>query len=296
MIRAYKVAGHLFHLELPDGSPLWKHLGQYGPFEVEPEADPVFSLGIADSLPSEPMDVVYDTPAGPGETVIKLYRTHGGWQFEMAPSDRMPVTGRMRTASDFRHGELCMCGGSVVDDIFCINNSLMLLYAFCTAPLGTLEMHASVIRNSGLGFLFLAKSGTGKSTHSRLWLEHIPGSELLNDDNPIVRVWPDGRIIVYGSPWSGKTPCYRNEECPVGAFVQIRRGTGNRISPLSLVESYAAVYSSCSGFKADRRMGDCLHRSMEAAVVNVPCYVLDCRPDREAAIVCSTEVLKRRYE
>ena len=138
----------------------------------------------------------------------------------------------------------------------------------------------------------MARSGTGKSTHSSLWLEHVPGTELMNDDNPVVRVWPDGRVIAYGSPWSGKTPCYRNVEAPVGAFVRIRRCPENKITPLSLLESYALVYSSSSGFKADRSIADGLHASIEKAVTTVPCYVLDCRPDKEAAMVSSSELLK----
>lgn len=294
MIKAYNVAGHVFHLEMPDSTSIWTRLDQYDPFEVPPVADPLFSLSLVRDFPEKTFELVYDAPVEPGETVIKLFRSSdGGWQFEMAPNDARPVVALMRSGSDFRHGELLISSRSMSDAIFSINNSLMLLYAFCTSDKGTLEMHASVICNDGRGFLFLARSGTGKSTHSRLWLDHIPGSELLNDDNPIVRIWPDGRIIVYGSPWSGKTPCYKNIECPVGAFVQIRRSGENRIERLSLLESYAMMYSSSSGFKADSRASDGLHASLEAAVTGVRCYVLDCLPDADAARVCSSEVLKR---
>lgn len=292
MIRAYKVAGHVFHLELPDNSILWERLTQYYPFEVAVGETPVFSLKLVLSLPEERMEIVYDVPPEPGETVIRLFSTVTGYLAEMAPSDKFPVCGRLKMDKGFHSGELVLCGKSVSDAVFCINNSMMLLFAFRTASLGTLEMHASVIMNSGKGYLFLARSGTGKSTHSSLWLKHVAGSELLNDDNPVVRIWPDGRIIVYGSPWSGKTPCYKNIECPVGAFVRIRRCSENRITPLSPVESYALLYSSCSGLKSDSDMGDGLHESLESAALNVPSYVLDCRPDEEAALVCSGELLK----
>lgn len=293
MTKAYKVAGHVFHLEMPDSISIWPRLDQYDPFEVSPVDDPLFAVELVREFPDADFELVYDAPVEPGETVVKLYRSpEGDWQFEMSPCDTRPIVGRMRSGSDFRHGQLCIDSRSMNDAIFCINNALMLLYAFCTADKGTLEMHASVIRNDNRGFLFLAKSGTGKSTHSQLWLDNIPGSELLNDDNPIVRIWPDGRIIVYGSPWSGKTPCYKNIECPVGAFVLIRRCKENKITRLSLLESYATLYSSCSGFKADEHMADGLHASLEAAVTGVRCYVLDCLPDAEAAIVCSSEVLK----
>ncbi len=80
---------------------------------------------------------------------------------------------------------------------FCLNNCLMLLYVFATSNLDTLLIHASVIKNDEQGFVFLGKSGTGKSTHSRLWLEHVESNELLNDDNPVIRII-DSKAYVFG--------------------------------------------------------------------------------------------------
>ncbi len=63
-----------------------------------------------------------------------------------------------------------------------------ILFNIAALPLGAVAFHSSVIRYRGRGVLFLGESGTGKSTHTRLWREHIPGAELLNDDSPIVRI------------------------------------------------------------------------------------------------------------
>lgn len=82
-------------------------------------------------------------------------------------------------------------------------------------------VHSSVISLDGRAVLFLGESGTGKSTHTRLWREHIPGARLLNDDSPIIRIAPEGAaeaasapaadtipalqgVLACGSPWSGK--------------------------------------------------------------------------------------------
>lgn len=294
MTKYYKVAGHVFSLSLPATCTLWPLLTQYEPFEVQETRETVFSMELVpDMYEADPdREVVYDAPTEDGQTVVKLFREKDGWTFEMAPDKSRPCLSHLVTGKDFRHGCLHLDNRKVSEAMFGINNSLMLLYAFTTAPLGTLELHASMTGNSGKAFLFLARSGTGKSTHSSLWLEHIPGSELMNDDNPIVRVWPDGRIIAYGSPWSGKTPCYRNVEAPAGAFVRIRRSPENKITALGLLEAYALIYSSCSGFKADRKIADGLHSTIEKIVTTVPCYVLDCRPDEEAARVCAAELLK----
>ncbi len=85
-----------------------------------------------------------------------------------------------------------------------VDTSLMLLYAMRSAAGDTLLFHSSTIVKDGKAYLFLGKSGTGKSTHSGLWLKHIEGTRLLNDDNPVVYVTPEGTPMVSGSPWSGR--------------------------------------------------------------------------------------------
>ena len=293
MIKCYKVAGHEFQLEMPDDYPLWPFLTQYGPFEVKPSAVPVFCLSLVESLPEcskEPLLVRDDIEDD--ESRIDLYSAGDDLFVEMAPVSKAPVCAHLLMSGDFSRGSLHILLNSKQPALFSVNNALMLMFAFSTAPLGTLEMHSSVICNNGRAYLFLGKSGTGKSTHSSLWLKAVEGSELMNDDNPIVRICDDGTVRVYGSPWSGKTPCYRNVEAPAGAFVQIRRAKFNKASRMNLLESYATLYSSCSGFKVDPKMGDSLHRTMERIVLGVPFWYMDCLPDEDAARVCSKAVME----
>lgn len=291
MTKSFKVAGHVFALTLPDASPLWDSLGQYDPFVVS-DGTPIFTLEAVDALPEGDRTLVLDPPVEPGETVIRIFSQGDARVIEMAPNDTAPTTAELWISADCTSARIRLIKETVNASLFSVNNALMLVFAFRTACLDTLEMHASVIKCDGRAFLFLAKSGTGKSTHSSLWLKHVPGSELLNDDNPVVRYYPeDGSVICYGSPWSGKTPCYKNDSAPVGSFVRIRRCAENKIETLDLFNSYALLYSSSSGFKADRAMADGLHATMSALAASVPCRVLDCRPDEEAARVCSEAVL-----
>ncbi|MBO4743605.1 MAG: hypothetical protein J5533_08230 [Bacteroidales bacterium] len=294
MTRFFKVAGHIFSLSMTDSCSLWSRLGQYEPFATQETDSQLFNVELSQEPFERPdsLELLYDPETEAGETVVRLSHGKDLWVFDMSPDKDIPCRSHLVATEDFTQGILYLDTRRVSDAIFGINNSLMLLFAFCSAPLGTLEMHASMVSNGGKAYLFLARSGTGKSTHSQLWLDYIPGSELMNDDNPIVRALPDGTIMAYGSPWSGKTPCYRNVEAPVGAFVRIRRGPENKITPLSILEAYALLYSSCSGFKAHHNIADGLHATLEKAVTTTPCYVLDCRPDEEAARVCSAEVLK----
>lgn len=284
-----EVAGHKFSIEFPESYTRVPALAQYSPFTVEPDSsDLLFSLEVVESLPELDLKLVYDQQTEPGETKIRLFRCRQGWYCESAPTSESPVAARFLMSEDFSKGILEITAEG--DPLFALNNSLMIQYAFSTASKGTLEMHASVIVNDGRGYLFTARSGTGKSTQSRMWLKAIEGSRLLNDDNPVVRVLDDGRAWVFGTPWSGKTPCYRNESAPVGAFVQIRRCSENKATRLGVVESYANLYSSCSGFKSDRAMADGLHATLAACVSSVPCFVLDCLPDEDAARVCCKAV------
>lgn len=287
MKKAYEVAGHIFTVEMPDRYPLWDLMGQYDPFVIPcPDSGEVFSLEWVPELSETEKTPVYtEVPEEEGQSRIELYRTGNGWRFEMAPTAKARTCCWMETDEGYTRAKLAILPERR-SALFGLNNALMILYAFRTASLHTLEMHSSVVIRDGKGYMFLGKSGTGKSTHSRQWLEHFPGTELLNDDNPVIRTGADGSVRVYGTPWSGKTPCYKQLNVPVGAIVRIRQSPENRATRLNLIEAYASVYSSCSGLKAERKIADGLHATLEQVVTTVPCFVLDCRPDHEAADVC----------
>lgn len=172
-----------------------------------------------------------------------------------------------------------------------IDNGMMIGYALATAARDTLLFHASTVSRNGKAYMFLGPSGTGKSTHSRLWLKYIEGSRLLNDDNPVVRVGDDGRATVYGSPWSGKTPCYVNEHYPLGGIVELAQAPHNAIRRMAPIEAYATLSSSVSGKRWDRRIADGLHRTLNALVTDNGAWHMDCLPDEEAAIMTSSTII-----
>ena len=248
----------------------------------------LFQLKIIDRRPGAPGEVLMRSEEEKGEPVVGFYRCGEGYLAEFSPMPGRPVCGVLEMSGGFREGRL-WTEGSPADQAFAVNNALMLLYAFASAPFGALEMHASVVTHGGRGFLFLGRSGTGKSTHSHLWLEHIPGTELLNDDNPVLRV-VDGAARVFGSPWSGKTPCYKAQDVPVGAIVRLQQAPENRISRFGAVQAYASVMASCSGFRPIRSIADAQHETLAAVVAGVPCYQLDCLPDADAARLCQQTV------
>ena len=167
-----------------------------------------------------------------------------------------------------------------------LNSFTMMGFAQSAVSQQTAMVHASVPMKEGKGYAFLGTSGTGKSTHSRLWLQHIEGTELLNDDNPAVRILPDGQIKVYGTPWSGKTPCYKNAYATVGAIVKLTQAPHNRLLNITHAHAYAYMLSSTSGIKIDSQMADNLYETIKHVIMHIPFFHLECLPNLDAAKVC----------
>lgn len=164
-----------------------------------------------------------------------------------------------------------------------LNNALMICFAYCAAYHEVVLMHASVVEREGRAYLFLGKSGTGKSTHTQLWIRHLRGSRLLNDDNPAVRFDEQRGAIVYGTPWSGKTPCYQNEQKPVGAFVRLEQWKENVISREPVIAAFTDVLTSCSTMMWDKPSYDHIVGTCSQLVGSVPVYHLRNLPNKEAA-------------
>ena len=286
----YNVAGHCFSVMAADGVDLSAALAHYAPFAVCPDAtaERVFRLQVVPpgQLPA-PEEMTEEFTQDDDGSQIRVSRTADGasW-FEFGLQDRL--SGSMLANADFSEAKMAIHAYVA----FAISNALMVMFAMATAPRQTALFHAAVVGCDGRGYLFLGKSGTGKSTHARLWLKYIHGSELINDDNPVVRVEADGSAWVYGSPWSGKTPCYRNVRLPLGGFVQLAQAPHNAIRRLKGLAAYAALVPSISGKRWDRRIADGLHETEDALASTVPTWHLDCLPDEAAALLCSSTVTK----
>ena len=156
-------------------------------------------------------------------------------------------------------------------------------YGLMVLPFNTVAIHSSCIVHNDKAILFLGESGTGKSTHTRLWREHIDGTFLLNDDSPIIRV-EDGKVWVYGSPWSGKTPCYKQERYELVGCVRLSQAPFNQIRKLSVLQSYGAIHPSCPPeFAYDSNLYDPISQFIDKLITNTPFYHLACLPNKEAA-------------
>ena len=292
--RYYRVAEHVFALNLPEA--YYGQLTNYEPFRLQGDKAGIggkddeflFTLSLTDD-PMENLSArhIFTDASEDDMPRIEVYQTDDGWLVQVAVLKNQPVCCRLFATRDFRTARLCVL--ALEQMRFAVNNAVMLLYAFSTVKFNTLEMHAAVVVKEGLGYLFLGKSGTGKSTHAQQWLKAFPDAWLLNDDNPILRLKEeDGKTVlrVYGSPWSGKTPCYKNESAVVGGIVKLSQAKQNIARQMRLPEAYAYMLSSVSGMKIDPPSMDALYGTLSRLVETFPLHHLDCLPDTDAACVC----------
>ncbi len=147
----------------------------------------------------------------------------------------------------------------------------------------SLSIHASCIVHRHKAILFLGESGTGKSTQSRMWMEAFPGTELLNDDGPFLAPC-NGKIHVFGTPWSGKTPCYHNIHGPIKAIIRVRQAPFNRITPLPTLQQIGAILPSFPpAFSRDSFLLQKVLSLVSALLSETPVYQLECLPNTDAA-------------
>ena len=178
-------------------------------------------------------------------------------------------------------------------DVSLLRFGLWIMFGLCTVPLGAIAIHSSVLVKDDGAVLCLGESGTGKSTHTRLWREHIAGTTLLNDDSPIIRL-VDGVPTVFGSPWSGKTPCYRNLSYPIRGFIRLSQAPYNKIHRLSVLYAIGALLPSCPpAFAYDENLQDYICDTLSDMISSVPVFHLECLPDAAAAELSYSTIFKK---
>lgn len=279
----FSIAGKYLHTYFADKIDGRELLNSYAPFYVKMAEGPIMTdmrigSGLVNTEP-EGEEVGQFDCGGCNHGVWLL--PNGG--YKMIISD---VSGNIacafRSNADFSYNEATIFG-DIYTQAYGVNNAIMIAFAFSGARQNLLLMHSSVTMNGGKGYLFLGKSGTGKSTHSDLWVKHIPGSEILNDDNPAIRLLDDGSVRVYGTPWSGKRNYYRQLSVPVGAYVQLEQAPVNEIHRLEKLQGFATILSSTSTMIWDKPTYDAICDTVSAVAMHVPVFHLKNRPEEAAA-------------
>lgn len=143
-----------------------------------------------------------------------------------------------------------------------------------------LSVHSSSISYKDNGIIFSAPSGTGKSTHTRLWQKNYEGTKIINDDMPVLRVI-DGKFHLCGVPWSGKTERNINENVPLKAVVFLERGEKNEIEEISVAESVFLLLKQTT-MPPYKELAKEVMNNVKNLVENIPFYRLKCTISDEA--------------
>ena len=147
----------------------------------------------------------------------------------------------------------------------------------------TVLFHGSVVAVDGVGYLFTAKSGTGKSTHTRLWREYFgERAVMVNDDKPLLHI--ADTVTAYGTPYNGKHRLGSNISVPLKAICILNRSADNHIEPISFEQAYnmllQQVYRPADMLKMAKTL-----ELVDRLADSVKLYRLGCNMDISAAQV-----------
>jgi len=305
----YYISGYTIELLSDFPERLEKMLYGFGPFVIQPKTGdqlPALSLPIMQFVinesqnqsyfpfPETESEMVHTFGIEEGKCTMRKYGNKYNFTIIQDGVGRLPLVLEMEPGSSLVN---CTCGPASTLNPDNLKFALWIAFGFVAIPKQTVALHSSVIIYNNRAILFLGESGTGKSTHTKLWLEHIPGSRLLNDDSPVVRIEYDetNQLVpfVYGSPWSGKGRCHLNERYPVAAFVRLQQHPANKITKLSKLEAFGALYPSFPpAFLKDDYFEEQICGIISNIIMTTPIYRLQCLPESTAAELVKISVFK----
>lgn len=291
----FRVAGLLFSIALPDGWDVETILPSFHPFRCKTcsEEKAIFRvLATTQSFADDGKrtELLEDSPNDIGRT--RLFRSSDGYCVEI--NNDITQNGLVHTMITDSHFKSATAYIRPEDSSMGAVLSSMVRFLFAQVVLehDGVFVHASCVSMEGKSYLFLGKSGTGKSTHARQWLQAFPDCRLLNDDNPALRI-EDRKVMVYGTPWSGKTSCYKNEGYPVAGIAKLRQAKTNSFSPLEGPEIFAALLPSCSAIRQDAGLLEALYCTLIQIAEQVTVGCMECLPNIDAARVCYNSLYAR---
>lgn len=158
-----------------------------------------------------------------------------------------------------------------------------------------LLFHGSAVAVDGKCYLFAAKSGTGKSTHTRLWRKTFgERAFMVNDDKPLLHITEKG-VQLFGTPWDGKHHLSRNTSCPLQALCFLERGETNRIKKADPSQMIKRLLTQ-SFIPKDFQLRLKALALLDTLCKQVPFYELHCNMDPEAAVVAYRGMAPQKIE
>lgn len=290
----YRVAQNLICIETYKDENIDYILPSYKPFKISPKDNKTKEIVNITCYPYNSFqDIILEncilkTENDLGNTTI--YKIENGYCIDICYQEGLS-NHRMICTENFS-----ICKAAVLlEEPFgkdVLNSFIMIAFSIRCTNFQTFLIHASSVMIGENAFAFSGVSGTGKSTHSNLWLKHILYTELLNDDHPVVRIMPNGEVHIFGSPWSGKTDCYKDKEKKLKGIILLKQAPKNEIRQLKGIESYFVVLNNSTKLRSNKEHIKQLGDLIETIVNKIPVYVLENLPNEEAALL-SYETLSK---
>ena len=155
---------------------------------------------------------------------------------------------------------------------------------------GAFLLHSSAIACGGRGIAFLAPSGVGKSTHTRLWLDSFPDVRVINGDKPIVRFDDGGRPVVYGTPWAGKERMQNNICSPLTDLCFIERAGQNSVSRIDLADAAVRIMGQVY-IPGDPVAAEAAMAHADKLLYSCGLWIIRCNTDSDAAYTARRAIL-----
>ena len=149
-------------------------------------------------------------------------------------------------------------------------------------------LHSSCVEKDGFAYLFSARSGTGKSTHTHLWLKNLEGTRIINDDKPAL-IYDDGKWYACGTPFSGKTDENIDVKIPVRAITFLHRSEENTVKKIPPFQAVSLLIEQTIK-PADRSLAENMLELADLLLREVPVFSLGCNLQDDAAIVAYNEI------
>lgn len=214
-----------------------------------------------------------------------FYSCNGEYYFKMDNGKAEPFRMKALVGSEGRQSAVDT-NWELNGDYTTLRFGLWMAFNLASAFELAVAIHSSAIVYKEKAYLFLGESGTGKSTHTRLWRENVKGCFLLNDDSPFIVIKHiDGKYVpyLYGSPWSGKTPCYKDASYPIGGIIRLSQAPYNKASRQSVLPAIRAVIPSFPpAFSYDKVLQGRVLDIVSKLLGTVGVYHLECLPNRAA--------------
>ena len=273
----FSIAG--LHIDVAADSTVLEALPNLRPFVVSGSEDDscicnvltgqqVTSEETPSTLSSQSDDKVIQVWLKPDTCKLSLYNARSGQTYWLQTDRQWQKVLTDWTPSD--------------DESFAsLNDLIMIAFVYRSAFYQAVTIHASAVAVNDDGCAFVGPSGIGKSTHSRLWLQHVPGARLLNDDQPVLRQLPDGTVRLYGSPWSGKTSCYCNEGVALKALFFMEQALENQLTRLTGIETFQQLMKFTSLMGRDTVTFRAISSTQASISGAIPAYLFRNFPAKE---------------